>query len=1025
MNHKSMRWLAMLALFATMTLHAVDHTKEARAEWMGGFVKMEAADKSAPDNAVAALDLYKQSLAVFEEVRRKYPQWNPTLLNYRINYCQQKIQELNAKLETQANSLSPQELVQLTNRQARELQSLENARKELNDRVTLLTESLRRAREEAAKSSGMETTTAALAAAKDSLERRVGELELRLRDSENKLKQASRKGTDADKLQRELEKCRHRLEELQSECDKVNESNATLRRQLEAAGQQQERLRRRNEDTSTALKVANALAEARKNDNIQLQNNLKSAGERSEAKDRSIAERDAEIARLKRSLELQERTNAELKALRAGDAELIEELRKGSETASASRLEVKRLEGELETARGQLKRVTGELATRGDELEKVRKAMEQSRVAALSTNEKNLEQAAEIARLRKQRELAEAQNIKLTAQLQEAKIIIGKAKDDSKGQQQRLAEISERDKTLTALEERLKNQVEISRRQEEQLATQSDSLKQKERACLDAAAKLKLAEQEAARLRAENETLTKERDKAVKLQDAANRADALQKELQEKDKSLAALRRTRDKNDTLVRQLAEARASNTALERKWNTANEQVRELERQLKAAQAATATKGTELTDSITHLSEQSRTRTTELNSLEAKYQELAKQLKDAKDEVERQREALNRQASGAEAAVRKSGDDFKKLQAELETLRAQYAKLDANNKALTQDNARLTNTVSALNGETTHLKNKAEAATGMAKNLSDADAKVKSLEAELSALRLKSANLLKLAGENADTLQQRLNESEAAFAAILKTGQTPQEEFWAKRIRELNARLDKESKRRIALEEALLNMEDKVRTAAPAAPATAPTPAQAVEARISRERERQSMLKGFLRQGTDAERQGKIEAARHNYRKALELDPDNCLALQRLGLIAAGVGNDIESVRFLRQAFKFDPDDMDTLVALGFAQARLGKSNWAVAYLGRAVALQPENADAVRAYGSALFSLGWTQAAELELRKASELKPSDPEAPFNLAVLMATAKPPRLAEAAKWYRQAVKNGAERDPGLDQILK
>ncbi|NLF60063.1 MAG: hypothetical protein GX574_02825 [Lentisphaerae bacterium] len=58
----------------------------ARAEWMTGFVKLEAADKAvAENNMMAALPLYKEALAIFEEVRRRHPQWNPSLLNYRIN----------------------------------------------------------------------------------------------------------------------------------------------------------------------------------------------------------------------------------------------------------------------------------------------------------------------------------------------------------------------------------------------------------------------------------------------------------------------------------------------------------------------------------------------------------------------------------------------------------------------------------------------------------------------------------------------------------------------------------------------------------------------------------------------------------------------------------------------------------------------------------------------------------------------------------------------------------------------------
>ena len=85
--------LIYLLLSATVLLAATkpQPVNSARVEWMGGFVKMESADKAAADNAVAALELYREALEIFQEVRRKYPQWNPSLLNYRVNYCQQCI----------------------------------------------------------------------------------------------------------------------------------------------------------------------------------------------------------------------------------------------------------------------------------------------------------------------------------------------------------------------------------------------------------------------------------------------------------------------------------------------------------------------------------------------------------------------------------------------------------------------------------------------------------------------------------------------------------------------------------------------------------------------------------------------------------------------------------------------------------------------------------------------------------------------------------------------------------------------
>ena len=152
---------------------------------------------------------------------------------------------------------------------------------------------------------------------------------------------------------------------------------------------------------------------------------------------------------------------------------------------------------------------------------------------------------------------------------------------------------------------------------------------------------------------------------------------------------------------------------------------------------------------------------------------------------------------------------------------------------------------------------------------------------------------------------------------------------------------------------------------------------------------------------------------------------MEPENRIALQRLGIIAANLGNDQDTIKYLQRAFRQDPDDPDTLFALGYSLIRQSEPDWAISMLARAVALNPKNPDIARTYGMALATLGWTQAAEIQLEKAHNLKKEDPEAPLALAILLGSAKPPRIEEAKKWYQIAIQNGAQRDPGLDAVLK
>jgi tetratricopeptide (TPR) repeat protein len=272
-----------------------------------------------------------------------------------------------------------------------------------------------------------------------------------------------------------------------------------------------------------------------------------------------------------------------------------------------------------------------------------------------------------------------------------------------------------------------------------------------------------------------------------------------------------------------------------------------------------------------------------------------------------------------------------------------------------------------------------------------------------------------------------------------AIAATAGNGDEGRLVNQIRSLNARLEKSEQRCKALEAALISQDSKGSPPLPPLVAPAPPPqkeppkepdpeteaALLMAKETARERERQAVIRGYLRQGLEAERKGKPEAAQWQYGKVLELDPGNGLALQRLGLIASNQGNDLETIRYLQQAFRQDPDNVDVQLALGFALVRQSETDAAISMLSRAVSLDPRNGDAYRAYGAALLAMGWRDAAESRFKRAYELNGKDKESAFNLAVLLSSAEPPRLEEAKQWYQKALDSGAEPDPGLDALLK
>ena len=77
-------WLAL----SVLPLGAVP-ADPARHAWMKGYEAMTQAEQEEKDHAdLAALRHYEQALEIFVKVNHDYPEWNVSILKYRIDYCQ-------------------------------------------------------------------------------------------------------------------------------------------------------------------------------------------------------------------------------------------------------------------------------------------------------------------------------------------------------------------------------------------------------------------------------------------------------------------------------------------------------------------------------------------------------------------------------------------------------------------------------------------------------------------------------------------------------------------------------------------------------------------------------------------------------------------------------------------------------------------------------------------------------------------------------------------------------------------------
>jgi Flp pilus assembly protein TadD len=141
--------------------------------------------------------------------------------------------------------------------------------------------------------------------------------------------------------------------------------------------------------------------------------------------------------------------------------------------------------------------------------------------------------------------------------------------------------------------------------------------------------------------------------------------------------------------------------------------------------------------------------------------------------------------------------------------------------------------------------------------------------------------------------------------------------------------------------------------------------------------------------------------------------------------LGTALYHQGKNDEAAEVLRQAINVSPNDSHTRSLLGVVYIRQGNSDDAYSELTRAVALDPRNAEAHNYLGIVMSEKGWGAAGEQEIQRAVELNPQYADAQFNLAVLYARAKNPRLDLARSHYQKAIDLGAAPDAQLETLLK
>ena len=130
-----------------------------------------------------------------------------------------------------------------------------------------------------------------------------------------------------------------------------------------------------------------------------------------------------------------------------------------------------------------------------------------------------------------------------------------------------------------------------------------------------------------------------------------------------------------------------------------------------------------------------------------------------------------------------------------------------------------------------------------------------------------------------------------------------------------------------------------------------------------------------------GAACERTGDLDRAASLFRKSIELDPDNDVALNYLGYTWAEKGIHLdEALELIQKALKLEPDNGAYLDSLGWVLFKQGRTEEALEPLRRAAELEKDDAVVLDHLADVLLKLGKRDEAVTTLRRALEVEPQN---------------------------------------------
>ncbi|HYF05982.1 MAG TPA: tetratricopeptide repeat protein [Acetobacteraceae bacterium] len=158
-------------------------------------------------------------------------------------------------------------------------------------------------------------------------------------------------------------------------------------------------------------------------------------------------------------------------------------------------------------------------------------------------------------------------------------------------------------------------------------------------------------------------------------------------------------------------------------------------------------------------------------------------------------------------------------------------------------------------------------------------------------------------------------------------------------------------------------------------------------------------------FYSRGIALERDGRWPQAEADFRRALELSPEQPYVLNYLAYTWVEMGQNLAEARaMLERAVALRPNDGNIVDSLGWALFKLGDIEGAIRWLEQAVELEPRSSVINDHLGDAYWRAGRQREAEFQWRRALSLDPEPGEAPRIEQKLREGLPPPPAAEARR---------------------